>query len=96
MVSPVIETKQGKISGKIISLRSELTDKKCINFNGIPFATCERLEKPKPHGPWEGTLDGTGKRFFELEFFIRSTNSDMHSTRVLSTFHGIPLKLCKN
>ena len=60
MDPPVVETKQGKVSGKFISVSSELTEKRCANFNAIPFAKYERLERAEPFGKWEGTLDGTG------------------------------------
>ena len=60
MASPIAETNQGKVSGKFISVSSELTEKRCANFNAIPFAKYERLERAEPFGKWEGTLDGTG------------------------------------
>jgi len=55
-----LETKQGKVTGKIVSVRPELSEKKCVNFNAIPFATSPKFQRPKPYGRWEGTLDGTG------------------------------------
>jgi len=55
-----LETKQGKVTGKILSVRPELSEKKCVNFNSIPFANVQKFERPEPYGNWEGTLDGTG------------------------------------
>ena len=57
------ETPQGTIVGRLVSSKSELTDKKCANFNAIPFATYKRFERPQPYGNWKGTLDGTGNVF---------------------------------
>lgn len=56
----VILTNQGKIKGKIISLDPKLTLQRCINFNNVPFARCERFERATPYGPWNGVWDGTG------------------------------------
>lgn len=60
MGPPIVETNQGKICGKFISLSSELTEKRCANFNSIPFGKYKTFERPAPFGKWEGTLDGTG------------------------------------
>ena len=49
----IIETKQGSIRGQVLKVKPELTEKKCVNFSGIPFATAERFEKAKPFGQWE-------------------------------------------
>ena len=61
MSSSVIETKQGKVAGTILAVKPELSDKKCVHFQAIPFGKYERFERPTAHGKWEGTLDGTGK-----------------------------------
>lgn len=60
MTKPVLETRLGQILGQIINIKPELTDKKCVNFNSIPFAKCKRFERAEPYGKWEDTLDGTG------------------------------------
>ena len=60
MSGPVVDTKQGKIVGKIVSVSEELTSQKAVRFSGVPFAKCERFEKPTPFGKWEGTKDATG------------------------------------
>ena len=59
MDTKIIETKQGKIKGVFHSVAAELSERKCIQFNAIPFAKCERLAKPVEFGSWEGVLDGT-------------------------------------
>ena len=60
MSGPVIDTKQGKIVGRIVSVNEELTAQKSVKFSGIPFAKCQRFRKPTPYGRWEGTRDATG------------------------------------
>ena len=55
----IIETKQGSIRGQVLKVKPELTEKKCVNFSAIPFATAERFEKAEPFGQWDGTWDGT-------------------------------------
>ena len=57
----VISTNQGNVTGKVVSVKPELTDKKCISFQGIPFGRYERFQKPTRFGKWKGTLDGTGE-----------------------------------
>ena len=57
----VIETNQGTICGKSVSVKAELSDKKCVNFKRIPFGKYERFERAEPFGTWDGTWDGKGK-----------------------------------
>lgn len=59
--SPVVETSQGVIVGKYLSVKGELSDKLCANFNNVPFAKAARFQRPEPYGKWTGTWDGTGK-----------------------------------
>ena len=58
---PVVETSQGVIVGKYLSVKGELSDKLCANFNNVPFAKATRFQRPESYGKWKGTWDGTGK-----------------------------------
>ena len=60
MSAPIIETKQGKICGKLLSVKPELSERKCVNFNNVPFGKYKRFERPEPYGKWDGIWDGTG------------------------------------
>ena len=62
MPTKLLETRLGRIKGTTLSVREELTTRKCVRFGGIPFATCERFARPKPYGPWEDELDATGMK----------------------------------
>ena len=55
-----IETGQGHVTGQYLSVDACLSDKKCANFNAIPFAKYKQFQKAEPVDKWEGTLDGTG------------------------------------
>ena len=57
MKAPKIQLRNGAVKGTVIE-RSGVQ----INiFNDIPFAKCDRFEKPQPYGAWDGLWDGTVK-----------------------------------
>ena len=55
-----IKTGQGRVTGHYLSVDHSLSEKKCANFNAIPFAKYKQFQKAEPIDHWEGTLDGTG------------------------------------
>ena len=63
-----ISTKQGKIEGKKVQVNNELTENGCFSFQGIPYAKCNRFQKPVTYGPWDGVFDGTGKTPKQVQY----------------------------
>jgi len=49
-MASVLETNQGKICGKVLSVKPNLSERKCVNFNNVPFGKYKRFERPTPYG----------------------------------------------
>ena len=71
-----ISTKQGKIAGKNVQVKNELTENGCFSFQGIPYAKCNRFQKPVAYGPWDGVFDGTGKTPKQVQYHEILENFD--------------------
>ena len=56
----IVECQAGKVEGRIVKSKSELTDEECVNFKTIPFAKYERFEKPEPYPKWDGVNPAKG------------------------------------
>ena len=84
----ILNTKQGEIIGKVVTLKSSLTDKKCITFNNIPFATAKRFEHPEEYASWTGQRDGTGETSKVPQYNPMYKEEDRHNFTGISGFNS--------